>query len=103
MTQHMIRYTVKPDQAAHNEELVRGVLAELQQVRPAGLRYAAFKLDDGLSFIHLVWRDDENGHDPVPQLQALRTFHAGIRQRCDEPPVRSDLSEIGSYRLFEEV
>ena len=103
MTQHMIRYTVKPDQAAHNEELVRDVLAELQQARPAGLRYSAFKLDDGLSFVHLVWRDDENGHGPVPQLQALRAFHAGIRERCDEAPVRSELSEIGSYGLFREL
>lgn len=35
-----------------------------------------------------------------PQLPALKTFHAGIRERCDQPPVREELTEIGSFRLF---
>ncbi len=96
----MVRYAVKPDHVAHNEELVQAVLAELQRVQPAGLRYAAFRLDDGVSFIHLVSRDIEHGDRPPPQLPALKEFHAGIRERCDQPPVREGLSEIGSFRLF---
>ncbi len=102
MTQHMVRYTIKPEQAALNEELIRAVFDELDRVQPAGLRYAAFKLDDDVSFIHLVCHD-KNGHGPLPQLPALRAFHAGIRERCDEGPVRTELSEIGSFRLFSEV
>jgi len=94
MTQHMIQYTVKPDQAAHNEELVRAVFAELDRVQPAGLQYAAFKLDDGVSFVHLI-RSDTQG---MPQLPALKAFHVGIRERCDRAPVRTELSEIGSFR-----
>ena len=100
MTQHMVRYRIKPDQAAHNEELVRAVFAELHRVQPAGLRFAAFKLDDGVSFIHLVCSDTKDGHSPPPQVQALKAFHAGIRERCDEAPVRTALSELGSFRLF---
>ncbi len=103
MNQHMVRYTVKPDQAVHNEELVRAVFAELNRVQPAGLRYAAYKLDDDVSFIHLIWSDTENGRSPAPQLQTLREFHAGIRERCDEGPVRTKLSEIGSFRLSGEI
>lgn len=57
MTQHLVRYTVKADQVAHNEELVRAVFAELDQVQPPGLRYATFRLDDGVTFIHLVCHD----------------------------------------------
>ncbi len=97
MTRHMVRYTVKPDQAAHNEELVQAVFAELRQVQPVGLRYAAYKLDDGVSFIHLIGRDTENGHGLPPQLEALKAFHAGLRDRCDGAPVRTGLSEIGSF------
>lgn len=100
MTQHVVRYTVKPDQTLPNEELVRAVFAELHRVQPAGLRYAAFQLDDDVSFIHLVWNDATN---PLPPLPALRAFHAGMRERCDEAPIRSELSEIGSYRLFGDV
>ena len=50
----MVRYKVKPDQAARNEELVRAVYEELEQTRPDGLSYATFKLDDGVSFMHLA-------------------------------------------------
>jgi hypothetical protein len=32
------------------------------------------------------------------QLPALQAFHAGIRARCDVAPVRTQLSEMGSYR-----
>jgi len=100
VTQHIVQYTVKPDQAAHNEELVQAVFAELHRVQPAGLRYATFKLDDDVSFIHLVCSETTHGQSPLPQLQALRAFHAGIRERCVQGPVRTELSEIGSFRLF---
>jgi hypothetical protein len=103
VTQHMVRYTVKPDRAAHNEELIRDALAELDRVQPAGFRYAAYKLADGVSFIHLVSHDTEKGHSPMRQLPALRAFHAGIRGRCDVAPIRTELSEIGSYRPFGEA
>jgi hypothetical protein len=76
------------------------VFAELDQVQPAGLRYAAFQLDDGVSYIHFVWMD--SGHGALPRLEALRTFHAGIRERCDTAPVRTELAEIGSFGLFVE-
>lgn len=103
MTPHIVRYSVTPDQTAHNEELVRALFAELDEVQPAGLRYAAFKLNDGVSYIHFIWMDVEKGHGPLPRLEALRAFHAGIRPRCDEAPVRTELSQIGSYRLFDEA
>lgn len=102
MTQHLVRYTVKADQVAHNEELVRAVFAELDQVQPPGLRYATFRLDDGVTFIHLVCHDKAK-HGPLPHLPSLRAFHDGIRERCDTPPVRTELSEIGSFRLLSET
>jgi hypothetical protein len=43
MNQVMVRYRVKPDQAARNEELVRAVYDELHRTQPAGLRYATFR------------------------------------------------------------
>ncbi len=102
MTPHMVRYTVRPDQAAQNEELLVALFAELEQVKPKGLRYAAFKLRDGVTYIHFSWMDAENGHSALRHLNALRAFHAGLSRRCDETPVRTELSEIGSFGLFAE-
>ena len=32
--------------------------------------------------------------------QAFGEFQAGIRDRCDEPPVQQAFTEVGSYRFF---
>ncbi len=54
MTRTMVRYKVRPDQAALNEELIRGVFEELRELRPETLSYQVFVLDDGVSVVHIV-------------------------------------------------
>jgi hypothetical protein len=100
MKQFIIRYRVKPEHAEHNAELVRAVYAELEQAHPAGFHYGTFRLDDGLTFIHLVSYDQDAGVDPLPELEAFRRFREGVRERCDEAPVASEAQEIGSFELF---
>jgi Antibiotic biosynthesis monooxygenase len=100
MRRVMVRYRVKPDQEAANEELVRAVYEELERTRPAGLRYATFQLEDGVSFVHLASTETEDGHNPLSEVEAFKRFQEGIRDRCDEAPVATELREIGSYRLF---
>lgn len=94
----MVRYTVKADQVARNEELVRAVYEELHRTRPAGLRYATFRLDDGVSFVHLASTDTEDGTNPLSAVEAFKRFQKGINDRCEEGPAVTQLSEIGSYR-----
>ena len=94
MRRVMVRYKVKPEQVARNEELVRAVYEELHRLEPDGLRYATFKLPDGVTFIHLA---DTDGGNPLTELPAFKAFQAGVRERCDEPPVVSELSEVGSF------
>ena len=95
MRRVMVRYKVKPEQVARNEELVRAVYEELHRVEPGGLRYATFKLPDGVTFIHLADTDGED--NPLTRLGAFKAFQDGVRERCDEPPVVSELSEVGSF------
>ena len=94
----MVRYTVKEGHAERNEELIRAVYRELDERAPGGLRYATFRLEDGLSFVHLAQVEGEE--NPLQQLTAFRAFTAGIGERTEEPPLTSALREIGSYRLF---
>jgi hypothetical protein len=94
----MVRYKVKPDRVAENEELVRAVYEELHQTDPSGIRYATFRADDGLAFIHIAFENDEDQFS-LPDLPAFRRFTQDIRSRCDEAPVVTDLHEIGSFGL----
>lgn len=100
MKQVMVRYKVKPEQAAHNEELARRVYEELHEAAPEGIRYATFALDDGVSFVHFASFDGENGDNPLEQVAAFRAFTENIGERCDEPPHVVELRPVGSYGLI---
>ena len=98
MHQRIIRYRVKPGQADANAELARAVYAELHHINPDGLSYATFRLDDQLTFVHVV----RSLHDPNPLLavKAFGEFQAGIADRVDHGPVTEELTEVGSYQFF---
>jgi hypothetical protein len=98
MRRVMVRYTVRPDAVQRNEQLVREVYDELAAAQPGGFRYATFKLDDGVSFVHLA--EHEDGANPLAEAAAFGRFQASLRERCDSPPVLTELSEVGSYRFF---
>jgi hypothetical protein len=92
----VIRSTTRPDSADENEPLIREVFAALSEVRPPGLRCDAFRLVDGVSFLHVaVLSGEEN---PLSTLPAFAAFTAGIADRCVEGPVRSDAAMVGSYQ-----
>lgn len=98
MRQTMVRYKVKPERVAENEALVHAVYEELGRTEPDGIRYATFRLEDGVSFVHVALQSDD-GPSPLTELEAFQRFVGGIRDRCDEPPAVSDLQAIGVYRL----
>ena len=101
MRRLMVRYRVKPDQVGTNEELVREVYAELDRAQPDGFQYATFKLDDGVSFVHVA--SQAGDRSPLADIAAFSRFQEAIRARCDEPPVVTELEEVGSFRFFEEA
>lgn len=100
MKRMMIRYKVKADRAAENERYIEKVFRELERERPVGLRYASFKLADGVSFVHLVSLEAADGANPLGVLPAFKDFTAQITERCDEAPVAVELNEVGAYRFL---
>jgi quinol monooxygenase YgiN len=99
MKNALIRYRVKADKVAENEAYVAKVFEQLAEEQPAGLRYATFKLADGVSFAHIV--SVEGAGSPLAELPAFQAFIAQIGERCDEPPVRTELETVGAYRFFD--
>jgi hypothetical protein len=94
----VIRYKTKPERADENERLIRDVFAELAKQNPEGLRYAAFRLDDGVSFLHVAVLD--GAENPLSVSAAFGEFQSGIADRCAEGPTPADATVIGSYRLL---
>ena len=54
MTRVMIRYKLKREEAEREPELLRAVFEEIESVRPGDLRYASFRLEDGVSFVSFL-------------------------------------------------
>lgn len=97
MTRTIVRYRVKPDRVAENEALIRAVYAELDAKRPDGIAYATYRLGDGVSFVHIARSDRADQSNPLTELASFREFTRDVADRCDEPPVVSNASEIGRY------
>ena len=102
MRRTLIRYKAKPQSADQNAALVAAVFAELKAARPEGVRYLTLRLEDD-SFVHIVETSAEDGSSPIPKLKAFQAFQAGIRERCEEPPVPRNLTVVGNYRMLNET
>ena len=96
----MVRYRVKADRAAENERYIQAVFAELERTKPAGLSYVSFKAADGVSFVHIASVDTTEGPHPLTSLATFKEFSAKIGERCEEPPVTTELHAVGTYRVF---
>jgi hypothetical protein len=98
MRQVMVRYKVKPGRAAENEQLVRAVYEELARTKPDGLRYATYRLDDGVTFVHVATNETADGRSRLTEVEAFKRFQEHIAERVEEAPVVTEVSQIGSYR-----
>jgi hypothetical protein len=99
MASTMVRYKVRPDRADENTALVEAVYAELAREQPEGLRYATFRLPDGVSFMHVVIETDQPGRI-LGKLASFQVFQDGIEGRCEEPPVPTEITLVGSYGVL---
>jgi hypothetical protein len=96
----VIRYKTRPECADENERLIRDVFAELADQQPPGLRYAAFRLDDGVSFVHIAVTD--GAANPLSASAAFGKFQAEIQDRCVEGPTAAGAAIAGSYQFMPE-
>jgi hypothetical protein len=92
----MVRYKTKEGLGDVNEALVHAVFDELRAREPGGLRYASYRLADGATFVHIATVDGA-GDNPLTSLPAFRAFQSGIKERCSEQPVVTELAPVDSY------
>jgi len=98
--QVVVRYKAKPDRAEENQRLIEKVFAELHATAPGGVRYAAFRLADGVSFVHVASIERDDGSNPLTEVAAFSEFQAHIAERCQEQPTGQDARVVGSYHFL---
>lgn len=99
----VVRYETKPDRADENQRLVEKVFAELAERQPDNFRYATFRLEDGVTFVHIV-TETADGSNPMSlaDLPAFAEFQKEIADRCAVQPVAQGAAFVGSHRFFPE-
>jgi hypothetical protein len=101
MNRIIVRYKVKEDKAQQNIKYIQDVFRALEKTKPEGLRYATFRLEDGVSFVHIASIETVDGANPLAALDEFKAFTQDIASRCEEPPVASAAETIGNYRVLE--
>jgi hypothetical protein len=99
MTNTVVRYQAKPERADENQRLIEAVFAQLEERQPDGFTYKVFRLEDGVSFVHVVIEHDgvENP-DSLQDVPAFQAFVKDIADRCDVAPVAKQATIVGGYR-----
>ncbi len=98
MTTTVVRYEAKPDRADENQQLIEAVFAELEERAPEGFTYKVFRLEDGVSFIHVAIEHDVDEPDSLQDVPAFQAFVAEIADRCAVAPVATGATVVGGFR-----
>ena len=94
----VVRYQARPERADENQQLIEAVFTQLDEREPDGFTYKVFRLEDGVSFIHVAIEHDVEDPDSLQAVPAFQAFVAGIAERCDVPPVATGATVVGGYR-----
>jgi hypothetical protein len=90
----IVRYVTRPESAEENQALIERVYAALVEARPSGIQYTTYRLQDGVSFLHIAQLDGDN---PLVGLPAFQEFLRELPSRCAESPAPSGASVVGAY------
>lgn len=97
MKRIIVRYELFPHAIDEHLSLVRGVFAELAELRPPGLRYAAFQLQDDVHFVHLTSIETPDGSNPLTSLASFKEFQRNLMARCAVQPVATPVRAVGIF------
>ena len=90
----MIRCRVRREAADENRRLVEAVYSALAEAKPSGLEYATYRLEDGVTFVHVARLPDTE--NPLAGIPAFAQFPRELPQRCVEQPAPSAATVVGS-------
>ncbi|HEY2813380.1 MAG TPA: hypothetical protein VGJ03_07950 [Acidimicrobiales bacterium] len=93
----IVRYRTKPEHADENRQLVENVFEELHAMGATGFHYTTYRLEDGVSFVHVMVEEPGGGSVSLGEVPAFQRFVAGVADRCDEPPVAMSATVVGTH------
>lgn len=97
-----VQYTVKEEYVATNKANIQRVMADLREINNPDIKYSAFLLDDGKSFVHFVVRASDEAQKIISELPSFQEFQRQLKESGPEaPPAADNLTAVGlSWDIF---
>ena len=92
-----VQYTVRAEYVDTNKVNIQRVMADLKEINNKDIKYSAFLLDDGKTFLHFVMRVNDEAQKILNELPSFQEFQRQLRESGPEvPPKAENLSMLGS-------
>jgi quinol monooxygenase YgiN len=96
-----VQYTTTQEYAATNQKNITQVVNELRQINHAGIKYNAYLLPDGKTFMHFDQFENEAAHQVLQALESFKKFSAELWGSVPEvEPVLELMSLVSSTEDF---
>jgi hypothetical protein len=97
-----VQYTTRPEYAAKNMENITNVANEVKRLNHSGIRYAAFLLSDGKTFMHFDQFENEEVHKVLTGLDSFKKFAAELEASVLEMNPKLDMLTLvaASYEVL---
>ncbi|RFM26903.1 hypothetical protein [Deminuibacter soli] len=73
-----VQYTTRPEYVATNQRNIAAVVAELKTLNHPGIKYTAWLLPDGKTFMHFDQLENEAAHLVLQGLDSFKKFAAEL-------------------------
>jgi len=85
-----VTYTVRPEYVDQNKANIRKVMAALRSNPIPGMRYAAFTMDDGQTFVHINMAKDQETLSSLQEVEEFTAFRIALRASSPTSPPQSE-------------
>lgn len=92
-----VQYTTTAQFAAINQENIAGIVKELKELNHPGIKYGAWLLPDGKTFMHFDQLENEEAHQVLTSLPSFKKFDEQLwASQLEVEPVLELLTLVAS-------
>lgn len=85
-----VQYTVKPDYVETNKQNIARAMVALRNLNRDDIKYSAFLMDDGQTFVHFVMRASAEAGSALTNLPEFQQFQQALRASQPISPPKAD-------------
>lgn len=97
-----ITYTVKKEFAIKNQENINQVMEDLRDLKNPNILYAAYLGEDGKTFTHFGYFEEEGFQQVLLNLESFKNFQQQLKASGPEEPIKQETMRVvaASYDIF---